>query len=429
MTLRLLLLAPLFLLAGCQPPPRDGKVHIRYMAWGNPEQMAIEQQFCDRFNAENPDVHVEYLKVPNSAYQNKAILMMASRTAPDVLRIDHYAFPSLVRRNYFLDLSPLVEKDPTFRESDFFPQAIEEGTYDGKLYGLNVLFGGQILYYNKSMVKKAGLEDPYQLWKEGRWTYDQFRKHAIAMSVRGADGKPKQFGCQIPTFPFTAQVIWAFGGEILNPDGTKCMLGEPPAVAAYQYLNDLRWKDRCAPTPAQTANSQFSFESGKVGMTFDWMGMAPRYRKSIKDFEWDVCPVPSGPAGPNKGMMVKGNQLVIFSGTEHPDAAWRFAKFMTGPVVEKALYVDLRRSSPTRKAIVYSKEFLESKLPPFQMETFRYTMENGRPLPITHRWGEWTNVASMELDNLFAGREQDAATVLKRTAARVDEVLADEEGF
>lgn len=422
-------LIPIIALMGCQSAPQDGKIHLRYMAWGNPEQMEIEQQFCKRFGEENPDIEVEFLRVPGSAYQNKAILMMASRTAPDVLRIDHYTFPSLVRRNYFLDMDPLIAKDPSFHREDFFPQALAEGTYDGKLYGLNVLFGAQIIYYNKTMVKAAGLEDPYQLWKRGEWTYERYRRHAIAMTKFGSDGRPKQFGCIIPSFPLSAQVIWAFGGDMLNEDATKCRLGEPGAIAAYQFLNDLRWKDRCTPTPAQAANSQFTFESGKVGMITEWMGLTPRYRSVIKDFEWDVCPVPVGPAGPGKGMVLKGNQLVIYAGTKHPDAAWRFAKFITGEEVERALYVGLRRSSPTRVAIARSKEYLESKLPPFQMDTFLYTMENGRQLPITPRWSEWTTVASMEIDNLFSGREQDAAKVMKRAAARVDEVLADEEGF
>jgi multiple sugar transport system substrate-binding protein len=292
---------------------------------------------------------------------------------------------------------------------------------------LNVLFGGQIIYYNKSMVRKAGLEDPYELWKRGEWTYARFRDHAIKMTAKDARGRFARFGCIIPTFPMTTQVIRAFGGDVLTDDLKRCRLGEPEAIAAYQYLADLRWKDKCAPTPAQSANSQFTFESGKVGMQIEWMGMAPRFRQVIKDFDWDICPVPIGPGG--KGMLVKGNQLVMYSGTKHPKEAYRFLRFMTGERVERELYIGHRRSAPTRREIAYSDEFLQSKAPPYQMQTFLHTLENGKPLPINERWSEWTQAANMELDNLFSGRELDAAKVLKRAAAKVDEVLADEEGF
>ncbi|MGV3613915.1 MAG: ABC transporter substrate-binding protein [Fimbriimonas sp.] len=425
--LRLLALLPLFALSGCDDPVPPGKISLRYMAWGNPEQMALEESFCAKFNAENPDIHVRFLKVPNSAYQNKAIVMMASRTAPDILRIDQYAFPSLVKKKYFLDLTDLAAKDKEFRREDFFPQAIGEGQHEGRQYGMNVLFGGMILYYNKTMVREAGLEDPYQLWKQGKWTYDRYREHAIAMTKRGEDGKVKQFGCVIPGWPYLVSVVRAFGGEILSADGKRSLLGEPESVRAHQFLADLRWKDKCAPTPAQAANAQYTFESGKVGMQFDWMGLSPRFRNLIKDFEWDVCPLPTGPGGFSS--VVKGNQMVIYRESKHPEAAWRFVRFMTGVKVEKDLYIGHRRSAPTRRAVAYSPEFLETKAPPFQMDTFLRTLEGGEQLPITSRWSEWTTVLATEHEKLFSGSERDAGTVMRRAARRIDEVLADEEGY
>lgn len=406
--------------------PKD-KIVLRYMAWGNPQQMKLEEEFCEKFNAQNPDIHVKFFRVPGSAYQNKAIVMMASRTAPDVIRIDHYTFPSLVRKKYFLDMTDLAEKDKGFRREDFFPQTLSEGTYNGRLYGMNVLFGGVILYYNKTMVRKAGLEDPYDLWKRGEWTYDRYRQHAIAMTKFDESKRPVQFGCLIPGWPYTVAVIRAFGGDLLTPDGKKSRLGEPGAVSAYQFLTDLRWKDHCAPTPAQSANSQFTFESGKLGMQFDWMGMSPRFRKVIKSFDWDVCPLPSGPAGFDT--IVKGNQMVIYSGTKYPEASWRFVRFMTGPEVEKELYIGHRRSAPTRKAVAYSPEFLNTKEPPFQLDTFLRSLEKGKELPITERWSEWTTALTTEQDKLFTGSERDASVVMKRAAQKIDEILADEEGF
>ena len=425
--LRFLIAAPLLFLVGCDDDVPKGKIVLRYMAWGNPQQLKLEEEFCARFNAQNPDIHVKFFRVPGSAYQNKAIVMMASRTAPDIIRIDHYAFPSLVRKDYFFDMTDLAARDKGFRRDDFFPQALNEGMHRGRLYGMNVLFGGVILYYNKKMVREAGLEDPYELWKRGEWTYDRYRKHAIAMTKFDGNKRPTQFGCTVPGWPYTVAVIRSFGGDVLTPDGQKSRLGEPEAVNAYQFLADLRWKDHCAPTPSQSANAQFSFESGKLGMQFDWMGMSPRFRSVIKDFDWDVCPLPSGPAGFNT--IVKGNQMVIYKETKHPEAAWRFVRFMTGPEVEKDLYVGHRRSAPTRRALAYSPEFLNSKEPPYQLDTFLRSLEKGKELPITERWAEWNSALATEQEKLFTGSERDASTVMKRAAAKIDEILADEEGF
>ena len=77
----------LAILAGCGAP-KDTRIQLRYMAWGNVEQLAIEQRIVDEFNRRNPDVHVTLFKVPGSSYRNKMIVMFASRTAPDVVRVD-----------------------------------------------------------------------------------------------------------------------------------------------------------------------------------------------------------------------------------------------------------------------------------------------------------------------------------------------------
>ena len=67
-------------LIGCGADPYAGKIQLRYMAWGNPEQLALEQEMCEDFNRQNPDIHVSFVRVPASAYKNKMIVMFASRT-------------------------------------------------------------------------------------------------------------------------------------------------------------------------------------------------------------------------------------------------------------------------------------------------------------------------------------------------------------
>ncbi len=163
-------------------------------------------------------------------------------------------------------------------------------------------------------------------------------------------------------------------------------------------------------------------------MSFDWMGMAPRYRRSVKSFEWDVCPVPAGPSG--GAPILKGNQLVMYRECAHPEAAWRFMRFLTGVKTESWLYGDtLRRGDPARKSVAYSKEFLTAVRPPFNTRAYLSALENGRSLPIDARWQEWVTALNVELDELWAGRDRNAASVLARGTQRVNAVLASEEGF
>lgn len=422
----LLSLLALLSLASCSTK-QDHRVVIRYMAWGNPEQLALEEQLCDQFSQENPDILVKFLKVPGSAYSNKTVVMLASDTAPDVLRVDHYNFGNLQKKRFFYDLTPLAAKDPEFHEDDFFPQAIGECKVGNQLYGLSVLFGATVIYYNKTMIQSAGLDDPYQLWKEGKWTYRAFTDLATKLTKKDKNGKPSQFGTALPTAPQWVPLIWGFGGDIFDPKTGKCSLDSTESIQGLQFAADLRYKIGCAPTLAQSANSSFSFESGKLGMSFDWMGMTPRYRKVVKSFEWDVVPIPTGPV--SGATVVKGNQLVMPANCAHPEAAWRFMRFLTSPKIENLLYVQNRRCFPTRKAIAESKEFLANDKPPKQIHIFLDAVKTGRALPIDDRWAEWTQVMNNELDRLWNGADRDVARVAKRAAEAVNKVREEEPGW
>ena len=411
---------------GCADP-HAGKTRLRYMAWGNVQQLEIEQRLVDRFNEQNLDLHMELFKVPGSAYGNKSIVMFASRTAPDVVRIDHYNFPQLAERNYFLDLGDLVKNDSEFKETDFYPLAMEENYHRGKLMGLNVLFGGGVMIYNKTLLAKEGLEDPYELSKRGEWTYDRMLEYAKKLTKFDSNSRPTQFGINQPAMPFYIGIMYGFGASLLNEDRTRSALNTPEAAQAMQYIADLRWKHRVCPSPSQGANAAFGFESGKLAMAFDYIGMTARYREKIRDFEWDICPMPTGPAG--KSLFVKGNQIVIYRESAHPKEAWRFLKFLTGPEAERILYIEERRQSPTRIKLAESDDFLKPKEPPFNMDVVAETVREGKVLEITERWPEVMQAIGPELDNLFAGRERDAKTALARAHERVNKVLSEDPGL
>jgi multiple sugar transport system substrate-binding protein len=403
-----------------------GKTCLRYMAWGNPQQFEVERQIVKRFNEQNPDLHVTVFSVPGTSYAQKQIMMLGSRTAPDVMRVDHYFFPNLAAKGHFTDLTPYAKADPSFDPDVYFPTALEECYVEGKLMALNVLFGGIAMYYNKTMFREAGLEDPWELHQQGLWTWARFRQSAIALT-RFEGGRPKRFGTTVPQLPAIIACARGFGGEMIDLEANRSLLDQPGTVAAYQFLADLVWVDRAAPTPAQGANFAFTFESGKVGMVLDFMGMIPRYREVAKGFEWDVAPIPKGPAGGRT--VIKGNQLVIPKNCKNPEAAWRFVKYMASQETERVLYAQIRRCFPTRKDVAYSPEYLQTDQPPYQLQAFVESVENGRILPINERWVEWINALQMETDNLFAGRERDASVVLRRAKDKINTILSEDPGL
>jgi multiple sugar transport system substrate-binding protein len=398
------------------------------MAWGNPEQLQVERQIAAEFEKLHPELRVHLFMVPGSAYADKLQLMLASRTAPDVMRVDHYNFPALVRKNYFRSLQPFVAAEPPAFLSDFTPLALEEGQWQGELYGMNVLFGAVMLYYNQDMFRAAGLPDPYELDRSERWNWDAFREAAKRLTQRDPSGRALSFGTSTTNFPMFSSVIWNHGGDFFDVGAARMAMDrDAGAQSGLRAFADLRWKDRCSPTPADSALSAFSFESGKLGMHWGWAGESPRFRKNIKSFRWDIVPTPAGPMGNHT--VVKGNQLCIFRESRHPEAAWEFVKFMTGPVAERMLCGKLRRAVPTRLSVQRDPEYLRAEAPPYHTDVFLTSVKRGRTLPIDWRYQEWSQVFNSELEGLLNVNERDVPTTLAAATRRVNDVLGGEEGF
>lgn len=400
------------------------------MAWGNPEQLAVEREIAAKFEEKHPNIRIHLFMVPSSSYADKLQLMLASRTAPDVMRVDHYNFPALVRKDYFYPLDDFIAAEPKGFLDDFTPTALEECRHNGKLFALNVLFGSIQLYYNKTLFLKAGLPDPYDTFKAGKWDWDAFVAAANALTVREGERKRTvQFGSTFPTFPQYASVIWNRGGDLMDKAQTHFTLADDPkALEGMKDMADLRWEHHCAPTPADAALSAFTFESGKIAMHWGWAGETPRFRKNIKDkFEWDITSVPSGPAGDTT--VVKGNQLVVYRESRHPELAWEFVKFMTGPEAELMLGAKLRRCVPTRLSVQKNPAYLAADKPPFHTDIFLDAVRRGRTLPIDARYQEWVQEYNSATDALFNVGSIDVKQASRNATERINRLLAGEEGF
>ena len=424
---------------------------LQYMAWGNPQQLEVERDIIRKFNdkcrAEGKPYRVKLFMPPGTGYAQKLRVMLASGTAPDVMRVDHYDFPSLAPKGYFYDLTPLAQRDEkagTFRHADFHPAAMKENYHDGRLYGLNVMFGPPVCYYNKDLFAKAGLPDPYDLWKRGQWTWEAFVHAAKVLTERDSQDRVIRYGFLLPGAQGGAPpnwswfiFVWGQGGNLLSePEPGKprrSLLDSPEVIRAFQEMRDLRYKHRVAPTPADGALSAFTFESGKIAMEFQFSGSAPRYR-SIKDFEWDIVPTPARVAvvdGKQQVIpyaLVKGNQLCVSARSKHPEAAWEFVKYATSYETEKILYGEThRRNIPTRKKLLSSYEdYIKAELPPFHIDIYDQLLDNAMELPIDYSWPAWTSEAARYIEKLFVDEKSDTADVLRSAKLAVDRVLETE---
>ncbi|MCK4626147.1 MAG: extracellular solute-binding protein [Phycisphaerae bacterium] len=232
-----------------------------------------------------------------------------------------------------------------FNRDDYFPATLEALTYDGKIYALPSTGSPVAIIYNKNLFdeynaksKKSG--KPLLEYPNDNWTWDDYRRAAVALTQEDKKGRIDVFGGAMGfhrnRFPM---FVWQSGGEVINKEKTHCLMDSPEAIRGIQFMYDMLWKYKCAPT-AQTQmegvseqNDSVRFKEKRIAML-----LTTRYAyselleegKLLTDFEWDIALPPKNPDTGIRTSIYIGGGWMIPSQTHNLNEAWRVAKFLVG---------------------------------------------------------------------------------------------------
>ena len=286
-----------------------------------PVRKALEQRVAD-FEKAFPGAKVEYDGVvePNDNSEKFAILVAAG-TMPDV-SATHTAF--LTQYPHFSDLAPYLAKDKSLKTEDYFPTIFQafkvpvNGT--PRQIGIPREVHATMMYYARNAVQAAGLREPGK-----DWTHNEFVDFALKLTDWKDDPQQAKWAVQNATGLGGASsglaTFWEFGAEFFSPDGKQCIIDQPQAREAFQYLADLVLKHHVAPSPAEqtasglTGSQQAQFATGRFRMYASNQNTAPVGSNAVP-FEWDIQALPQVP-GKKRATRMAGNAYgVITDGEE-----------------------------------------------------------------------------------------------------------------
>lgn len=118
-------------------------------------------------------IKVEWRTINYSQYFTKLPALIASgENIPDMART-RGPVPSWVQ-NY----QPLSNSGYDFNDDAWDKNMMELYTFNGKTYCTtlqNTHIGSiDLIFYNKAIIDKQNYEDPYKLWKAGKWTWEKY---------------------------------------------------------------------------------------------------------------------------------------------------------------------------------------------------------------------------------------------------------------
>lgn len=119
-------------------------------------------------------IEITLTKIAYSTFDANFASRMAANNAPDMIYLNGIILP---RMQY---LQPISAMKFDFSDAKTWDQEIiKMYTIKGKQYAVNMvgsktlMYRPTIFYYNKAELKKAEQEDPYTLWKNGKWTWSK----------------------------------------------------------------------------------------------------------------------------------------------------------------------------------------------------------------------------------------------------------------
>jgi multiple sugar transport system permease protein len=359
---------------------------ITLVHWGDDTEDAIVAGLVDAFHKAHPDFHVQRINPGNAPDVTRKIqTMIASGAPPDVFYLGYENVSGWASQGLLEPLEPFIERDRQKHDpealtlSNFFTNVLACFRYDdqqgvtgeGVLYGMPKDFTTVGFYYNKDLLRKAGVPDPPP---EG-WTWDEFL-HAC----REIGKLPNCFGADFATWePMLRVYCWTQGAEITSDGFRTYDFTDPKVAAALRQLEDWFNEGRTlASAKTQIETSSDPFLSGRIGMAGPFgRWKAPVYRL-IEDFDWDFAPMPhSAGRAPANGIFTTA--WAMSSASDRKDAAWTLIRFLSGEPGQRMIS-ETGLAIPSMISVAESDAFTDPSIKPYNDRVYLDAVPYARPI-------------------------------------------------
>jgi len=405
-------------------PAAKEVVKIRCNSWFN-KWFKTYPVWTKRFEGKYPHIKVEIEEMPSGKLEYQAKLesqMVAGTIADCMVPSRSHTQNKFYDTGYTLDLTDRVKADGINLVKDYCLCGAE--IWCGRIFALPGEWEMGAIFYNKTMLKKAGAKDPWDDFG-GKWTWND----AIEMATKctkdtSGDGRVDQWGLEVGytglTMPY-GEMAWMFGGDITDWQEMKYILDSKEAMQGIKFIYDLVVKKKLVltleeqkeVTQAGVANP---FSAGKTALKIRLSPDLEWTRKEIKDFEWDTVYYPDLDATHLGYPLSTGHPSVVNKASKYPDEAYLFIKWFAGPEVMGEEFAKGKLGVPP--LIAAHAEFNKPAGPPQHVEVFTKAIDKGYGIHFRHHntFESWDDIWAPAMDLVYLKGQDLEKTVLKANA-------------
>lgn len=327
------------------------------IVWGmgyGPESKGLEA-LVREFERRNPDLRIRLLSMGAGRMSGQKLMTsIVGNVPPDAIHQDRFSVADWASRGAFLPLNDLIARDQADdplcpRQEQYYPAVWEEGSFQGKIYGIPTSADNRVLYYNKKIFREKAAElraarlDPDRPPR----TWTELLAYGEALTEFNPRDKTLRRAGFMPNYGNSWLYMYAFqnNASFISEDGRTCTLATPEAEEALKFIvkgydNMGGYEKAKAFETGFLTGEQDPFILGKVALKIDgdWiLNNIARYGPQL-DFAVAPPPVPDdrfykrGRFKDEKETFVTwagGFSWAIPRGARNIEAGWKWVKFAT----------------------------------------------------------------------------------------------------
>ncbi|MFK4107629.1 ABC transporter substrate-binding protein [Streptomyces sp. NPDC002176] len=321
-------LAATLLAAGCAAPhqgtgrPGDPIVLTVLSHYASGELKAALQGPVDEWNATHDRVKVRTKAVEFNDLLTTFMVRQAAGQGADILQPYCLWNGQLVRAGV---LRPAPPEDAAEITRGYGAAAVGSASVDGRVYGYPTEAQTYALYYNRRLLREAGIAHPPRTWRELEDT-------AYRTTRRDRYGNTLVQGFGLSTYDDSTTVgqtlalLNASGGTFMSRDGRSTAIDSPSGRAVLDLEHRLVSRGASAPG----VNVYKAFQSGQVAMVISAGWWTGSLKSQMGDAYRDVAvaPVPVPELGDKPATLATGFMLGVNTSSQHPREAWEFLRWL-----------------------------------------------------------------------------------------------------
>lgn len=383
------------------------QITIKFWSHDYPPREAIDKEIIAQFEADNPNIKVEYTIGPgdDSLYVPQLLTALASGDGPDLFNVLTFLVPDLIPSKAVVPVDAAAAGFGSQQEiiDSYVPGVLETMIGDdGQLYAMPTELGNYALFINTKLFTDAGLDPATDI----PTTWEEMMAIAPKLTKKDSSGNIIQrafdFAYPLPDEIVSGGITFMgmahqLGGDLFNEEGTAGTINTEAWVKTYTFVRDYAKEfGGMSLTPATV-----DFYSGTVAMTISGPWYLPAIIEANNpDMVADVTTAPFPRWGEGQvndtgsALYAYGLHVNALSSPEVQAAAWKLAGALTN---QPEKYFSEALLLQPRKSLVENADLLKDSF----ASMFITDMAGNPSLPAWENLGELTGILNRALERIL----------------------------